>query len=474
MPTLLEALGHQEKSLKAIREDHQSLLDEAVGIEKVCRDEERAPSADESKRFDQIMKVELPAADRALAIAEAKSDQRAREAIGRREGREQQAGENDTLLLRDQSTGAIIPTLGPQDSLTAYVASRGESMRASSSREINDSHDTPLGESDWSIESLPQPGEIAKALALGTRLPDGRTVQNALGTIDTEGGFMIPDSYGAMFIDVARPLSAILNNGARMVPMTTRVMHLIRADSDPSAQWRPEGVDVKASSPSFGQINLEAKTLACVTPIPIEHLEDSANAASLIQELMASKMALQLDQAALRGSGAESEPLGIINNAGVNLVDSVGTPANYAKVSEAVGKIMRANYPGAVDDLTWIQSPRDAETYDQLVATDGQPLQPTPWAAALRRAATTSLPTDLGAGSNESESVVGDFSQCLVGMRTTGINIRVLDAGEIDDVDGFTHNAASQLKKLIVCYMRADVALLRPSWFTVLDGITAA
>ena len=33
-------------------------------------------------------------------------------------------------------------------------------------------------------------------------------------------------------------------------------------------------------------------------------------------------------------------------------------------------------------------------------------------------------------------------------------------------------NATDQLMRHIVAYLRADVALLRPTWFTVLSGIT--
>ncbi len=41
------------------------------------------------------------------------------------------------------------------------------------------------------------------------------------------------------------------------------------------------------------------------------------------------------------------------------------------------------------------------------------------------------------------------------------------------DSAGVTHNAASELKKLIVAYMRADIGVLRPTWLTKLSGVTA-
>ena len=76
-------------------------------------------------------------------------------------------------------------------------------------------------------------------------------------------------------------------------------------------------------------------------------------------------------------------------------------------------------------------------------------------------------------GSNESYSIVGDFSQLAFGMRTKGVVVRVLDSGTVTDGNSDSWNATSQLMRHVVVYLRADVAILRPTWFTVLTGITA-
>ncbi len=48
----------------------------------------------------------------------------------------------------------------------------------------------------------------------------------------------------------------------------------------------------------------------------------------------------------------------------------------------------------------------------------------------------------------------------------------MLESGTVTDSAGVTHNAASELKKLIVAYMRADIGVLRPTWMTKLTGVT--
>ena len=88
-------------------------------------------------------------------------------------------------------------------------------------------------------------------------------------------------------------------------------------------------------------------------------------------------------------------------------------------------------------------NPRDGATYDGLADTTGQPLRPTPWAADLRRFSTTSISTTEGGSSDESYMLVGDFRQCLVGMRTSGINLEVLREGTVTDSSGESWNATA-------------------------------
>lgn len=297
--------------------------------------------------------------------------------------------------------------------------------------------------------------------------------QNSIGSTDSTGGYILNPGLSGQLIDLARSASVALRAGALTLPMDVRELSIARIASDPTPFWRPEGVGVNGSILTFDRLTLRAKTLAAIVPVSIELLEDAANAASIITQALQAAMGLALDKAVLIGAGNEEEPRGIRNQSGVGSITGVGTPADYSDLTTAIGSIFSANYPGDASGLAWVSHPRDAETYDGLTDSTGQPLMPTPWAGALKRFTTTSLPTDEGGGSNESIGIVGDFSQVLIGMRTKGANVRILDAGNVTDADGKVHDAASELKKLIVVYLRADVAVMRPAWLSVLAGITA-
>ena len=293
------------------------------------------------------------------------------------------------------------------------------------------------------------------------------------GNIDTAGGYLLEPTLSQIFVDYARAASVCVRAGAVTIPMEVPELHLTRAATDPVAYWRGEGVAVTATVRNLERIKLIARTLACIIPISIELLEDAANAPALLEDAMSKAMGLKLDQAALAGAGAAAEPLGIRNITGTNSVASVGTPTDYAKASSAVKKILQANYTGDIGKLAWIQNPRDAATYDGLQDTLHQPLRPTPWVAQLQQLYTSSVSVTEGAGA-ESYGVIGDFSQMLFGMRTSGIVLRRLPAGQVTDLSGTTHNAAAELKEFLVAYLRADVAILRPTWFTVMSGVTAS
>ncbi|MAT71205.1 MAG: phage major capsid protein [Planctomycetaceae bacterium] len=357
----------------------------------------------------------------------------------------------DRPMFRDMASGREIPALLNSDRLSRERAEHD-----------NDEAMAPVGALLHSMLTG-QPQNITRG-----------QWHNAIGSNDSQGGYILNPGLSGQILDLARSASVAMRAGAMTLPMDVRELSIARITSDPTPMWRAEGQAVQGSTVLFDRVTLRAKTLAVAMPVTIELLEDAANAERIITQCMQAALGAELDRAILMGAGNENEPRGIRNQSGVGSIASVGTPTDYSDLSEAVGQVLAANYPGGASGLAWVAHPRDAETYDGLTDSTGQPLNPTPWARDLQRFTTTSLPTDEGGGSDESIGIVGDFSQVLVGMRTTGANVRILDAGTVTDADSVTHNAASELKKLIVAYIRADVALLRPSWMTVLSGITAA
>lgn len=303
-------------------------------------------------------------------------------------------------------------------------------------------------------------------------------IQNAnFGTSDASGGYLLSPEYSGLVVDLARSASVCMRAGGLTLPMNTSEMTVTTVTGDATPVWRAETQAITASSMTFGRINLKAKVLAVLVPISIELLEDSANAGPVIEQAIAAALGQKLDLAGLYGSGAGAEPLGIKYASGTNSVTSVGTPtagaSTWAKPLTGIKNILDANFPGQTSELAWIQNPRDFTNWNGLSDSTYQPLQAPKIIADMQNFTTTALPKTEGGGA-ESSAIIGHFPSLLFGMRTSGVVMQILDSGSAVDDAGETWNATSQMMRFIRVYLRADVALLRPSWFSVLSGITSA
>jgi len=209
-------------------------------------------------------------------------------------------------------------------------------------------------------------------------------------------------------------------------------------------------------------VTFTARTLISIVKASVELVEDADQIDDAIESALASALALELDRAALRGSGTAPEPRGVRNQTGVTITAAIGTPT-YADISQAVQTIRVANgEPNA-----YILSALAAGTLDRLADTTGQPLQPPPSVAALRQLVTNQIPTNLGVGTNESEIYVGDWSSLMIGVRRS-LTIEVSRQATTG-----TESAFDRLQVHIRAYLRADVQLATPAHFNVLTGVTA-
>lgn len=313
-------------------------------------------------------------------------------------------------------------------------------------------------------------GETVRQLALG----EGGSAEfaaNVSGS-DSAGGYLATPEFSRDVLDLARSASVVSRAGARTVELSSNELHLARLTQDATAVWRQEGEAIASSDLAFDRVTLRPRTVAALCTLSVELLEDAGNASQVVENSLTQALGLALDRAALFGNGAEAEPLGLFSTSGVNTVASVGTPDDYADVTSAVRQILTANYPGDPAALAWLGHPRDFATFDGLTDSTGQPLRPTPWASQLRPLSTTTFP--IAAGDSSTSMVVGDFSQLVLGMRTSGVRIEVFRSGSVTDTASVTRNAVSEMLVHIRAYLRADVAVMRPAWFTKLTGVTAA
>jgi len=288
------------------------------------------------------------------------------------------------------------------------------------------------------------------------------------GTPDA-GGYLVPTQLSNRVIDLARAKTAAIQAGALTIPMSSNVLDVAKATSDPAAGWKSENAAATASDMTFDRIRFQARTLMALVKVSVELMEDSQLLAGTLENALAQALALELDRVALYGSGTAPEPKGLKNWPGVQ-VYSMGTNGaaltSYAPFSQAVQLIQQANgTPNAV-----IMAPRTAGEVDRLADTTGQPLQPPESYRALKKLVTSQVPVNLaqGTANNATDVFAGDFSQLLIGMRQ---QIRVEVSREASDASS---SAFSNLQVWVRAYLRADIAVAQPAHFCIVTGIVPA
>lgn len=341
---------------------------------------------------------------------------------------------NDSICYRDPKTNKLV-----------RAVSHGESL-ADSTDSRSSAHPAEFGE--WlRAELLGQPQSQASL-----------QVQK-----DASGGFLVPELMATSVLDYARNRQVTSLAGVRtMVLPAAKEFTFATVESDPTAYWRREAVAITASEPTFGEINMRPRTLACLVPITVELLEDAANSASAITNAIGGAIAVALDTAVLNGAGA-SEPTGIINWTNVNTT-AVGGTFDYDNLISAQEDIMQANGP---DNPSAFILPPDLEVYRrQLKDGDGQYMRQSDTPVGnVPFLPTMSCPSGY--------IVTGAFDQVVLGMRTE-LKMETLDAGTANDADGNSFNATTQLGKWLRCYLRCDVAVMRPTWLATLSGVTTS
>lgn len=394
---------------------------------------------------------------------------------GKREVRALGKDINQVLSLLEQSEGHLDPQVAGQFANSTTTAKRtasgydnvylkGESVherRSAAGYQLPDG----IRADELSI------GKYVRSLVTGD-WSRAQAEYRAMGTGGHTSGYTVPTPLSDQLIDYARNEAQIFRAGARYIEMTSSSLTMARVTSDPTAQWKPENVAGTFGDMEFGALTMRARTLFCALRMSRELAEDSGNIEEAVKTALGSAIALKLDAAGLRGDGVGETPLGIrgwydkgLGVQAVNMGLNGGALRGYADFSDAWQKIQEANGPDS--GLSAIMAPRTAGTIDRFLDGEGQPLKfPESW-SKIRKYSTNQIPINLvkGNASNASDIYVGDFKQLGIGNRGA-MQIEVSNAAS----DG-SESAFMQHQVWIKITMRADVVLLRPEWFVVIDGV---
>jgi HK97 family phage major capsid protein len=282
------------------------------------------------------------------------------------------------------------------------------------------------------------------------------------------GGVLVPTPVASNIIDRARNVARVTQAGARVVPMESQTLKVPRLVTEPdaSSKWRLEAAAISEDNLTFDSVTLTAQSLSFYVKASRELVEDGTaggGVETVLRNSFAEVVALELDRAALLGTGTAPQPRGVLNQTGVTLTDhgANGTAiSSYDWWIDAVATVRANNF----EPTAQIQAPRTEQSLSKLKDTTNAYLTPPAALANIPRYTTKQVPITITVGTSTDTSYVftGQFDQLWIGIRTT-LTIDVLRERFMTDSGQYA----------FLCWLRADVAVAQPSAFVVDRGVRA-
>jgi HK97 family phage major capsid protein len=311
------------------------------------------------------------------------------------------------------------------------------------------------------------PGLGAFVRGIATGRWNGAEELRVLAEGSTPGIYNVPTPLAGYQIDMVRNATQAISAGAVSVPFDSQTLKIARQTGDVTSAWKAENAAITFSDTNFDVVTFTAQMLVAGSKLSIEVVEDAPNIDAIVSQSIVRSLALALDYAALYGSGNSNQPKGIRNQTNVVVTDLATdgyTLVDYSKFSAGISTLMGNNFNGPFGIL---YSARTAGRLDNLQDTLHQPLRQPDLVAAARKFITNQIPDNLthGASSAASDAFIGQWDQCMIGMRT-GMVMEISRVAADSGGSAFT-NAQVWIR----AYLRADVQVAHPKAFNVLTGI---
>jgi len=143
----------------------------------------------------------------------------------------------------------------------------------------------------------------------------------AMGTGST-GGYIVPTIYIAELIELLRAESVVAAMGASfMADLQGSPVQIPRQISGATAYWVGENIAITPSDLALDQLNLTPKKVGALVKLSNSLIKlSNPSAEALVRRDIAIALALKIDLAALRGTGASYQPTGITQQDSINTV----------------------------------------------------------------------------------------------------------------------------------------------------------
>jgi HK97 family phage major capsid protein len=178
---------------------------------------------------------------------------------------------------------------------------------------------------------------VEKRLGVSARgyLVSNEVLQRDLtvGTAASAGDLVFTDARPGSFIELLRNRLALNTLGVTMLTGLNGPVAIPRQTAGATAYWVAEKGAPSESNPQVDQVNMTPKTLGAYTEFSRRLLlQSSIDVETMVRNELATVIALEIDRAALYGTGTSSQPQGLKFVTGINTENFGAASPTYAEL----------------------------------------------------------------------------------------------------------------------------------------------
>ena len=300
-----------------------------------------------------------------------------------------------------------------------------------------------------------------------------RDARNLIVGVGADGGDLVATNLlVGSFVELLRNASVVQAAGAMVLNGLVGNVAIPRQTSAESVFWLAENAAPTESSATFDQVLLTPKTLAAFSEISRKLLlQGTPEIEGLVMKSLADSIAIEIDRVAINGSGVGEEPTGILNQAGVGVVDggTNGLAPTYANIvalessvsvpNALIGRLAYVTNAKATGDLKQILV--DAGSGRFLLEGRMDSGRQTLTMNGYQTIMSNNVPSDLtkGTGSNLSAIIFGNWQDLIIGM-WSGLDLQV---------NPYSLDTSGQIR--ITAFQDLDIALRHAQSFSVINDV---
>ena len=286
------------------------------------------------------------------------------------------------------------------------------------------------------------------------------------GTATAGGNLVGTDLLGGSFIEMLRNSSVMLQLATSMTGLVGDIA-IPKQTGGATSYWLDEGASPTETQQTIGQLGLTPKTVGAYTDITRKLLKQSSiDVEAFVRGDIARALGLAIDLASITGTGADGQPLGILNTTGVGLVElgDNGAAPTFGKMVDLETEVAIDN--ADIGALKYITNARGRGKMKQTAIESGHPAKI--WENNMVNGydaiATNQIPANLtkGDGTDLSAVMFGNFADLIIGM-WGGLDLTV---------DPYSNSTSGTVR--IVGLQDVDIAVRRAESFAVIKDMVTA